>query len=118
MCLESGTNPTGFEYTAVLELNKWGHFVLVEKRDRADLLMHLASSDGGTSVPKGYTLISLLDPENGSVLWSDLQTLFHSTGREQFHNGFDLSGIGATPWAMVRKFVLRIRARLSLCAPG
>ena len=86
--LESGTNPTGLEYTAILELDKWGHFVLVEKRDQADLIMHLASS-GGASVPKGYTLISLLDPTSGNALWSELQ----KTESSKVRNGHLLDGL-------------------------
>lgn len=87
--LESGTNPTGLEYTAILELNKWGRFELVEKENRADLIMHLASSGGGTSVPKGDTLISLLDPKTGNLLWSDLQ----KTENSKVRNGHLLDGL-------------------------
>ena len=85
--LESGTNPTGLEYTAILELNKWGHFVLVETKDGADLIMHLANGD--TSLPKGYTLISLLDPKTGNLLWSDLE----KTENSKVRNGHLLDGL-------------------------
>jgi hypothetical protein len=85
--LESGTNPTGLEYTAILELDKWGQFVLVEKRDTADLIMHLANGD--TSLPKGYTLISLLDPKTGNLLWSDLE----KTENSKVRNGHLLDGL-------------------------
>jgi hypothetical protein len=87
-------NETGFselQYTAVLELSKWGHFELAENRDKADLVMVLSSGthvhaipDGQyprttglnafteDEVPKGHTRIALLDPKSGATLWSDL----------------------------------------------
>ena len=87
--LESGTNPTGLEYTAILELNKWGHFVLVETKDGADLIMRLANRPGDSSVPKSYTLISLLDPKTGNLLWSDLE----KTENSKVRNGHLLDGL-------------------------
>jgi hypothetical protein len=87
-------NDTGFaelQYTAVLELSKWGHFELAESHDRADLIVRL---DSGTrihavpegqmpmghnenaiednGVPSGHTRIALLDPKSGQLLWSDV----------------------------------------------
>ena len=83
-------NDTGFvelEYTAILELNKWGHFELAASRDRADLILRL---DSGTRVrlaregayvpaaaseategpvPPGYTRVALLQPKTGRTLW-------------------------------------------------
>jgi len=86
-------NQTGFaelQYTAVLELNKWGHFSLAESRESADLVMVLSSGthvhaipDGQfprttglnafveDEVPKGHTRIALQDPKSGATLWSD-----------------------------------------------
>ena len=87
--LESGTNPTGLEYTAILELNKWGHFVLVETKDGADLIMRLANRPGDSSVPKSYTLISVLDPKTGIKLWSDLE----KTENSKVRNGHLLDGL-------------------------
>ena len=87
--LESATNPTGLEYTAILELDKWGQFVLVEKRDSADLIMRLANRLEDSSVPKGYTLISLLDPKTGIKLWSDLE----KTENSKVRNGHLLDGL-------------------------
>ena len=87
--LESGSNPTGLEYTAILELDKWGQFVLVEKRDSADLIMRLANRLEDSSVPKGYTLISLLDPKTGIKLWSDLE----KTENSKVRNGHLLDGL-------------------------
>ncbi len=90
-------NETGFaelQYTAVLELNKWGHFQLAESREKADLVLALSSGthvraipDGQyprttglnafseEAVPKGHTKVALLDPKSGTTLWSD----FHKT---------------------------------------
>src|SRR5215813_11550257 len=84
-------NDTGFaelEYTAILELNKWGRFDLAERAEKADLILRLDSStrvrvvpDGqipgahfadDSSVPAGYTRIALLDPKSDQMLWSDL----------------------------------------------
>ena len=87
--LESGSNPTGLEYTAILELDKWGQFLLVEKRDNADLIMRLANRLEDSSVPKGYTLISLLDPKTGIKLWSDLE----KTENSKVRNGHLLDGL-------------------------
>ena len=87
--LESGTNPTGLEYTAILELNKWGRFELVEKKDRADLTMHLANRSVDSSVPNGHTLISLLDPKTGIKLWTDLE----KTENSKVRNGHLLDGL-------------------------
>ena len=87
--LESGSNPTGLEYTAILELDKWGQFVLVEKRDDADLIMCLANRLEDSSVPKGYTLISLFDPKTGIKLWSDLE----KTENSKVRNGHLLDGL-------------------------
>jgi hypothetical protein len=88
-------NQTGFpelEYTAVLELNKWGRFAVVPSQDKADLVLVLSS---GThvhavpegqfprsanenafteeSIPEGHTKVSLVDPKTGATLWSDLR---------------------------------------------
>ncbi len=90
-------NETGFaelQYTAVLELSKWGHFQLAESREKADLVLSLSSGthvhaipDGQyprttglnafseEAVPKGHTKVALVDPKSGTTLWSD----FHKT---------------------------------------
>jgi hypothetical protein len=90
-------NETGFaelQYTAILELSKWGHFQLAESREKADLVLALSSGthvhavpDGQyprttglnafseETIPKGHTKIALLDPKSGTTLWSD----FHKT---------------------------------------
>ena len=90
-------NETGFvelQYTAVLELSKWGHFQQAESREKADLVLLLSS---GThvhaipegqyprttglnafteeAVPAGHTKVALVDPKSGSTLWSS----FHKT---------------------------------------
>jgi hypothetical protein len=85
-------NETGFvelEYTALLELSKWGHFEITDCREKADLVMRLDSAtrvrvvpegqfpDTGANaftdsdIPKGHTRIALLDPKNNAMLWSD-----------------------------------------------
>jgi len=84
-------NETGFvelEYTTILELNKWGHFELAERREKADLILRLDtgsrvrlapegeyvpaanSAPVENPVPPGYTRISLLRPKTGQTLWS------------------------------------------------
>ena len=90
-------NETGFvelQYTAVLELSKWGHFQQAESRDKADLVLLLSSGthvhaipDGQyprttglnafteEAVPVGHTKVALVDPKNGSTVWSS----FHRT---------------------------------------
>ena len=87
-------NDTGFpemQYTAVLELTKWGHFAFAESREKADLVLSLSSGtrvrelpDGefprptglnafaDDEVPKGHTRVALLDPKTGATLWSGL----------------------------------------------
>jgi hypothetical protein len=104
-------NDTGFpelEYTALLELNKWGRFDVVSSQDKADLALVLT---GGThvhaipdgqfprttglnafteeSVPPGHTKIALLDPKTGATLWSDL----HKTDGGKVKNGHLLDGL-------------------------
>ena len=104
-------NETGFaelKYTAVLELNKWNHFELAESREKADLVMRL---DNGSSVhalpegqfptprgtnaieesavPKDHTRISLLDPNTGTILWSDV----HRTEGGEVKSGHLLDGL-------------------------
>lgn len=86
-------NQTSFgelEYTAVLELNKWGHLELAD-RDKADLILVLSSGthvraipDGQyprttglnafteESVPTGHTRVALQDRKSGATLWSDV----------------------------------------------
>ena len=88
-------NDTGFpemQYTAVLELTKWGHFGIAESREKADLVLSLSTGthvralpDGEyprptglnafaeDEVPKGHTRVALLDPKTGATLWSDLR---------------------------------------------
>ena len=97
-------NDTGFvelEYTAILELNKWGHFELAASRDKADLILRL---DSGTRVrlvpegayvpaatsepmespvPPGYTRIALLQPKTGRALWWSI----HKTEGGEVKNG-------------------------------
>jgi hypothetical protein len=98
-------NETGFaelQYTAELELSKWGHFQQAESREKADLVLLLSSGtkvhavpDGQfprttglnafveDAVPKGQTRIALLDPKSGTKLWSD----FHKTEGGKVKNG-------------------------------
>lgn len=90
-------NETGFaelQYTAVLELSKWGHFQEAESREKADLVLVLSSGthvhaipDGQyprttglnafseETVPAGHTRVALVDPKSGTTLWSG----FHKT---------------------------------------
>jgi hypothetical protein len=101
-------NDTGFaelEYTAILELNKWGRFDLAERAEKADLILRLDSStrvrvvpDGqipgahfadDSSVPAGYTRIALLDPKSDQMLWSDL----HKTEGAKVKSGHLLDGL-------------------------
>jgi hypothetical protein len=104
-------NQTGFaelQYTAVLELNKWGHFEIVESREEADLVLSLTSGthvralpDGQyprptglnafteDAVPKGHTRVALLDPKTGATLWSDLR----KTEGGKVKNGHLLDGL-------------------------
>jgi len=102
-------NSTGFaelEYTAILELNKWGHFDLAESAEKANLILRLDSStrvrvvpDGqlpGTGhfaedagVPSGYTRIALVDPKSDQMLWSDL----HKTEGAKVKDGHLLDGL-------------------------
>jgi len=79
-------------YSAVLEMNKWGRFELVDSKEKAELVMVLSSGsqvravpDGQQprtvglnafveeSVPKGQTKIALVDPKTGDTLWKDYQ---------------------------------------------
>jgi len=106
--IENETSVAGLEYTAILELNKWGRFGLAESRDKADLILLLdngnrvralpegqyPSAEGvkgteGGPVPKGYTRISLLDPKTSTKLWSDLQ----KTENSKVRNGHLLDGL-------------------------
>ncbi len=104
-------NQTGFaelQYTAVLELNKWGHFEIVESREKADLVLSLTSGthvralpDGQyprptglnafteDAVPKGHTRVALLDPKTGATLWSDVR----KTEGGKVKNGHLLDGL-------------------------
>lgn len=104
-------NETGFpelQYTAVLELNKWGHFEIAESREKADLVLSLTSGthvralpDGQyprptglnafteDAVPKGHTRVALLDPKTGATLWSDLR----KTEGGKVKNGHLLDGL-------------------------
>jgi hypothetical protein len=104
-------NETGFpelEYTALLELNKWGRFDVVASQDKADLVLVLtcgtrvhAIPDGQfprttglnafteESVPPGHTKIALVDPKSGATLWSDL----HKTEGGKVKSGHLLDGL-------------------------
>ena len=104
-------NETGFpelQYTAVLELNKRGHFEIAESRAKADLVLSLTSGtnvralpDGQyprptglnafteDAVPKGHTRVALLDPKTGATLWSDLR----KTEGGKVKNGHLLDGL-------------------------
>lgn len=89
--VENQTTFPELQYTAILELNKWGHFELAESREKADLVLLLSSGthvraipDGQyprttglnafteDAVPRGHTRVSLQDPKSGATLWSDL----------------------------------------------
>ena len=89
--IENQTTYPELQYTAVLELNKWGHFELTD-RPRAELVMLLSSGthvqavpDGQgprtsglnafveESIPAGHTRIALINPKSGTTLWSDLK---------------------------------------------
>lgn len=98
-------NETGFvelQYTAVLELSKWGHFQQAESREKADLVLLLSSGthvhavpDGQyprttglnafteEAVPAGQTKVALVDPKSGATLWSS----FHKTEGAKVKNG-------------------------------
>lgn len=104
-------NETGFselQYTAILELSKWGRFEIAESREKADLVMVLSSGthvravpDGQfprptglnafaeDAVPQGHTRIALVDPKSGTTLWSDL----HKTEGGKVKNGHLLDGL-------------------------
>jgi hypothetical protein len=104
-------NDTGFpemQYTAVLELTKWGHFGLAESREKADLVLSLSTGthvralpDGQyprptglnafaeDEVPKDHTRVALLDPKTGATLWSDLR----KTEGGRVKNGHLLDGL-------------------------
>jgi hypothetical protein len=104
-------NETGFpelQYTAILELSKWGHFELAESQDKADLVLRLDSGtrvhlapEGQTpvghaenaieetSVPSGHTRIALLDPKSGQLLWSDV----HKTEGGKVKSGHLFDGL-------------------------
>lgn len=102
-------NETGFnelQYTLLLELSKWGRFDIMDTPEKADLIMRLdnenhvrlvpdgelpASSAANTdsSVPKGYTRISLLDPKTKSILWADT----HKTEGGKVKTGHLLDGL-------------------------
>jgi hypothetical protein len=104
-------NNTGFselEYTALLELNKWGRFEVVSSQEKADLVLVLSSGthvhavpDGQfprttglnafteESVPQGHTKIALVDPKTGATLWSDL----HKTEGGKVRSGHLLDGL-------------------------
>jgi hypothetical protein len=77
------------QYVAVLELDKWGRYEVIESREKADLIMRLESgahvrvvpegelpSQGNAGaespIPNGYTRIALLDPKSGQVFWSGI----------------------------------------------
>jgi len=103
-------NETGFnelQYTLLLELSKWGRFDIVDSPGKADLLMRLdngnhvrlvpdgefpstaAANTADSSVPKGYTRISLLDPKTKSILWTDT----HKTEGGKVKTGHLLDGL-------------------------
>ncbi len=104
-------NETGFpelEYTALLELNKWGRFEVVASQDKADLVLVLTAGthvraipDGQfpratglnafteQSVPPGHTKIALVDPKTGATLWSDV----HKTEGGKVKSGHLLDGL-------------------------
>jgi hypothetical protein len=98
--IENELSVAGLEYTAILELNKWGRFGLAESRDGADLILLLDNGSSVRALPerqhpsaevikKGYTRISLLDPKTSTKLWSDLQKTENSNVR----NGHLLDGL-------------------------
>jgi hypothetical protein len=106
--IENETSMPGLEYTAILELNKWGRFGLAESREKADLILLFDSGNrvralpegqfpsaqgvkgaGDGPVPKGDTRISLLDPKTSTKLWSDLQ----KTDNSKVRNGHLLDGL-------------------------
>lgn len=105
--LENETPFNELQYTAVMELTKWGRFDLVDSREKADLVMRLSSAShtralppgqfpsGATNavseseIPAGYTRISLLDPKTNTVLWSDM----HKTEGGKVKNGHLLDGL-------------------------
>ncbi len=108
IALENETGFTSLQYTAILELNKWGHFEVVGDRGSADVVLLLSSGSHvrevpegqfpqagmnafaeGAAVPAGYTRVALVDPKTGSVLWSDLR----KTDGGKVKNGHLLDGL-------------------------
>jgi hypothetical protein len=101
-------NETGFvemEYTAILELTKWGRFGIAASREKADLVMRLdsathvhvvpegqypgANAFADSDIPKGHTRIALLDPKTNALLWSDT----HKTEGGKLKTGHLLDGL-------------------------
>ena len=104
-------NETGFhelEYSAVLELSKWGRFEFAENREKADLILRLDNGNRVRAVPEGqfpaakdinafsdepvppgHTRIALLDPKTSARLWSDV----HRTEGGKVKNGHLLDGL-------------------------
>jgi hypothetical protein len=104
-------NDTGFnelQYSTIFELNKWGRFDLVDSAEKADLILRLdsgnhvravpdgqlpstaaAPANDDSEIPRGHTRISLLDPKNNTLLWSDT----HKTEGGKVKNGHLLDGL-------------------------
>jgi len=104
-------NETGFhelEYSAVLELSKWGRFEFAASREKADLILRLDNGNRVRAVPEGqfpaakginafsdepvppgHTRIALLDPKTSALLWSDV----HRTEGGKVKNGHLLDGL-------------------------
>jgi len=88
--VENETGFTDLQYTAILELEKWGRYEIADSREKADLIFRMDSgayvrqlpegqlpspgdnSNAEGAVPNGYTRIALVDPKSGQVLWSGL----------------------------------------------
>ena len=96
--VDNATPDVGLQLDAVMGLNKWGRFDVVDSVQKADLVLRLVGSsvvatlpegqspatydprgakaslrDGEDLAPAGCTRIEVIEPKTGSLLWSEVR---------------------------------------------
>jgi hypothetical protein len=88
--IQTNLNPADYVVPCREELNKWGRFRVVDDPKDADLIFRISNRDntsrqyianahvrGTVSTGDAYTILDVVQPSSGKVLWSEK----HSWGR-------------------------------------
>jgi hypothetical protein len=110
--VDNQTNDAELQHDAYMGLGKWGRYEIVDSPQKADVVLRLSGSSvvkfvpGGNPsatynpkpvsadsaeaqelAPPGYTRITLVEPKNGTTLWSDVRKTSNAQEKSRLLEG-------------------------------